>query len=68
VGFKAGEKGKLYLLGGYGWVDGGGDGAFAGVGYQHKFGGKLYGKIEYRRTLVSGTDVNFAGAGIGVAF
>ena len=68
VGAKVGENGKLYVLGGYGFVEGGGDGAFAGAGYQHKFGQKFYGKIEYRRTLVSGTDVNFAGIGLGLAF
>ena len=68
AGAKLGENGKLYVLGGYGFVEGGGDGAFAGAGYQHKFGQKFYGKIEYRRTLVSGTDVNFAGIGLGLAF
>ena len=68
AGAKTSADGKLYVLGGYGFTDGAGDGAFAGAGYQHKFGSNFYGKVEYRRTLVSGTDINFAGLGLGVAF
>ncbi|MES2753336.1 MAG: hypothetical protein V4659_01585 [Pseudomonadota bacterium] len=67
VGTKLGTGGKLYALGGYGFADGS-EAPFAGVGYQHKFGGSVYGKVEYRRTLDQGTDVNFAGIGLGVAF
>jgi outer membrane immunogenic protein len=68
AGAKTGANGKVYVLGGYGFTDGAGDGAFAGLGYQHKFGSNFYGKVEYRRTLVSGTDINFAGVGLGVSF
>lgn len=67
IGAKVGEKGKIYALGGYAFSEGD-DAAFIGAGFQHKFGSKLYGKIEYRRTLNNGTDVNFAGLGLGAAF
>ena len=39
-----------------------------GAGYEHNFGGNLYGKVEYRRYLLSGTDGNVAGVGIGMRF
>lgn len=68
AGIKAGAKGRAYVTGGYGFVNGGGDGPYAGVGFQQGFGKNLYGKIEYRRTLVAGPDVNFAGAGLGFRF
>lgn len=67
VGVKAGDAGRAYVLGGYGFVDGS-DGPFAGAGYQHNLGSKVFAKIEYRRTLVEGPDVNFAGVGVGVRF
>lgn len=67
VGAKVGDAGRIYALAGYGNADGD-DGAFAGAGYQHALGKNLYGKIEYRRTLVEGPDVNFAGVGLGVRF
>ena len=67
VGVKAGDAGRAYVLGGYGFVDGS-DGPFAGAGYQHNLGANTYAKIEYRRTLVSGPDVNFAGVGVGFRF
>lgn len=49
IGTKIGEAGRLYAAGGYSVnaID-----AFhIGAGYQHKFGRKLYGKVEYRRYL-----------------
>lgn len=67
VGAKVGPQGKLYANGGYGFTKGA-DAAYIGAGYQHKFGTNVYGKVEYRRTLNSGTDVNFAGIGLGYAF
>ena len=67
VGAKVGEKGKAYVLGGIGFVDGFEDG-YVGAGYQQKLTEKIYGKVEYRRILTEGTDVNFAGVGVGVAF
>lgn len=67
VGAKVGTGGKLYGLGGYGFTKGS-DAAFVGAGYQHKLATNVYGKVEYRRVLNSGTDVNFAGVGLGVNF
>ena len=67
IGAKAGDKGKLYAVGGIGFCCGTSD-PFIGAGYQHKLGEKVYGKIEYRRILSGGTDINFAGLGIGAAF
>lgn len=63
LGAKLGETSKLYVLGGYTnarikltYDDGvtsdslgeNGDGFRLGAGYQHDFGGNLFGKIEYR--------------------
>ena len=63
LGTKLGETSKLYVLGGYTnarikltYDDGvtsdslgeNGDGFRLGAGYQHDFGGNLFGKIEYR--------------------
>lgn len=67
VGVKAGTAGKAFLAGGWGFTKGG-DAPYLGLGYQHKFGESMYGKIEYRRTLDNGPDVNFAGVGLGVTF
>jgi outer membrane immunogenic protein len=67
VGAKVGEKGKAYVLGGIGFADGFEEG-YLGAGYQHKLGEKVYGKVEYRRVLLDGSDLNFAGVGVGVAF
>ncbi|RJF93682.1 hypothetical protein [Sphingomonas cavernae] len=67
AGAKIGDAGKLYALGGYGFTDDS-DAAFIGAGYQHKFGKSFYGKIEYRMTLNEGSNVNFAGIGLGAAF
>ena len=67
VGAKAGDNGRIYAVGGIGFCCGTSD-PFIGAGYQHKLGEKVYGKIEYRRILSGGTDINFAGLGIGAAF
>lgn len=67
VGAKVGDAGRVYALGGYGFADGS-DGPFAGAGYQHNLGEKIFAKVEYRRTLVEGPDVNFAGVGVGLRF
>lgn len=67
VGAKVGDAGRAYVLGGYGFADGD-DGAFAGAGYQHNLGSNVFAKVEYRRTLVEGPDVNFAGVGVGFRF
>lgn len=63
VGTKMGERGKLYLLGGYtnarlkvSYTSGAfsdtaaanADGFRLGAGYQHDFGDNLFGKVEYR--------------------
>jgi outer membrane immunogenic protein len=65
-GFKAGEKTKLYLAAGYDVADI--DEFNAGVGVQHAFGEKVYGKVEYRRYFLNGTDLQAAVAGVGVKF
>lgn len=70
VGFKLGETGKLYGVSTYqtkfcGACD---DSVSLGAGYQHALGGNVYAKAEYRRYLVSGTDGNVAGVGLGMRF
>jgi outer membrane immunogenic protein len=61
-------KARVYALGGYG-VAGGDDDPFVGGGVQFNLGAKAYGKVEYRRVLVSGSsDVNLAGVGFGIRF
>jgi outer membrane immunogenic protein len=67
VGAKTSEQGKAYVLGGVGFSDGFEEG-YIGAGYQHKLGEKVYGKLEYRRVLLDGTDLNFLGLGVGAAF
>jgi outer membrane immunogenic protein len=68
LGVKAGDKARIYALGGYG-VAGGEDDPFIGGGVQFNLGAKAYGKVEYRRVLQSSfKDVNFAGVGFGVRF
>jgi hypothetical protein len=67
VGAKTGDAGKLYAIGGIGFCCSTSD-PFLGAGYQHKFGESLYGKIEYRRVLTNGTDLNFVGVGLGTTF
>lgn len=66
IGAKVGTSGKLYATGGYSFNDG--DAAHVGAGYQHKLGSNAYGKVEYRRFLLNGTDINTAVVGIGMAF
>lgn len=66
VGAKLGDAGKLYAAAGYSFNEG--DAAHIGAGYQHKFGTNVYGKVEYRRFLLNGTDINTAVAGLGFAF
>jgi outer membrane immunogenic protein len=68
IGAKAGKNGRVYASGGLGFCCGGSD-PYIGAGYQHKFGSKVYGKIEYRTALSSfGPNVNFAGIGLGIGF
>jgi outer membrane immunogenic protein len=68
IGAKTGGNGRIFATGGIGFCCGGSDPYF-GVGYQHKLGRKVYGKIEYRKVLSSfGPDVNFAGLGLGAGF
>jgi outer membrane immunogenic protein len=68
IGGKAGKNGRIYVNGGLGFCCGGSD-PYIGAGYQHTFGGKVYGKIEYRKALSSfGPNVNFAGIGLGISF
>jgi outer membrane immunogenic protein len=66
LGAKIGEKGKLYVAAAYELADA--EEFNAGVGYQHSFTDKVYGKVEYRRYFLNGTDLNAAGVGIGVKF
>jgi outer membrane immunogenic protein len=68
LGVKAGDKARIYALGGYGFADGESD-PFIGGGVQFNLGSKAYGKVEYRRVLISNfSDVNLAGVGFGVRF
>lgn len=60
------DNGKLYATGGYSFGDG--DAWHVGAGYEHKVGTNVYLKAEYRRFLLSGTDINSAVAGIGIGF
>jgi outer membrane immunogenic protein len=66
LGAKVGEKGKLYVAAGYELNDA--EEFNAGVGYQHSFSDKFYGKVEYRRYFFPGTDLNAAGVALGVKF
>lgn len=66
IGAKLGDAGKLYATAGYSFNDG--DAAHIGAGYQHKLGTNLLGKVEYRRYLNDGTDINAAVVGLGVTF
>jgi outer membrane immunogenic protein len=69
VGAKAGEKARVYAAGGIGFSDGESD-PYLGAGVEFGFGSKAYGKVEYRRILVSDglPDVNFFGVGAGLRF
>lgn len=72
AGAKLGEAGKLYVASSYQTkpcklCE---DSVSLGAGYQHSFGGNLYGKVEYRRFFVGNgvKDFNAATAGLGVKF
>lgn len=72
AGAKLGEAGKLYVASSYQTkpcklCE---DSVSLGAGYQHSFGGNLYGKVEYRRFFVGNgvKDYNAATAGLGVKF
>ncbi|SKB29306.1 outer membrane protein [Sphingopyxis flava] len=67
VGAKIGEKGKLYAAGGYTFSDI--DDPYAGVGYEHKLGTNLYGKVEYRHQFIGNfSDFDTFAVGVGFAF
>ncbi len=66
LGVKTGDVGRLYVGAAYEIND---IEAFnAGVGYQHSFNNKMYGKLEYRRFFMDGSDLNTAGIGVGIKF
>jgi outer membrane immunogenic protein len=69
AGAKVGEKSRVYAIGGMGFADGESD-PFIGAGAEFGFGGKAYGKVEYRRVITSGgfPDINFFGVGVGTRF
>jgi outer membrane immunogenic protein len=68
IGARIGQNGRIFASGGLGFCCGGSD-PYVGAGYQHKFSRKIYGKIEYRKALISsGPDVNFVGVGLGFNF
>ncbi len=70
AGVKAGEKTRIYAVGGMGFADGESD-PFVGAGAEFGLGsGNVYAKAEYRRVITSGgfPDVNFFGVGIGTRF
>lgn len=72
VGLKTSDAGKLYAAGSYqtkpcaicedSWT--------LGAGYQHAFGDKIYGKVEYRHFFVDNgfSDPDAVVAGLGVRF
>ena len=85
VGYKVSEKGTLYALAGYtnarfraSYTTPAGvttrdsanfDGFRLGAGYQHAFGDKLYGKVEYRYSNYEGDITRHQGLiGVGVKF
>jgi opacity protein-like surface antigen len=72
AGIKTSEAGKLYAAGGWSseTCDTCEDSWSLGAGYQHSFGGNLYGKVEYRHYFVDNgiTDPDAVVAGIGVKF
>jgi hypothetical protein len=72
AGVKTGESGKLYAVGGYAtkpckFCE---DSFNLGAGYQHNFGQKFYGKVEYRHNFIGDgvTDTDVAGVGLGMRF
>ena len=66
IGAKVGERSKIYVVASYELADA--EEFNAGLGFQHSFSDKIYGKIEYRRYFFEGTDLNFAGVGFGMKF
>lgn len=66
IGAKVGTGGKLYAGLGYDLADV--EELNASIGYQHSIGQKTYGKVEYRRYFLNGTDLNAAVVGFGVKF
>lgn len=72
AGVKLGDAGKLYAAGGYTtkacrFCD---DSLHLGAGYQHNFGQKFYGKVEYRHYFFDHgvTDPDAVVAGLGMRF
>lgn len=72
IGAKMSEGGKLYANGGWAskpckFCE---DSVYAGAGYQHNFGGNMYGKVEYRHNFVGKgiKDSDAIAAGLGVRF
>jgi hypothetical protein len=72
AGIKASPADKLYVDGGYTTkpcrlCE---DAVHAGAGYQHDFGSKLYGKVEYRHFFTNNgaPDSNAVLGGLGVRF
>jgi hypothetical protein len=72
IGAKLGDSGKLYVASSYQtkpcrFCE---ESVSLGAGYQHSFGQKLYGKVEYRHYFVGNntSDYNAAVAGLGVKF
>lgn len=72
IGAKVGEADKIYAASSYqtkpcSLCE---DSVSVGAGYQHSFGQKLYGKVEYRHFFVGNNvpDYNAAVAGLGVKF
>jgi outer membrane immunogenic protein len=68
LGIKAGDKTRLYANGGIAFGSKGGSDPYLGAGIQRKLGTSVFGKIEYRRFLSNGSDVNLASIGLGLTF
>lgn len=66
IGAKVSEDGRLYATAGYSFNEG--DAVHVGAGYQHNLTESVYGKVEYRRYLDNGPDLNAAVIGVGVKF
>lgn len=72
AGVKISDAGKAYVAGGYTskFAKYGDDSLHLGAGYQHNFGQKLYGKVEYRHYFFDHgvTDPDAVAVGLGVRF
>lgn len=72
AGAKISDAGKLYATGGYTtkFARFGDDSLHLGAGYQHAFGDKFYGKVEYRHYFFDHgvADPDAVVAGLGVRF